>query len=502
MKRTWVYASLLCLAVSGCHGGAGTIPEMLPAASEKHVRHATTGSVTIHPSQVGATVSNSIMGAGMGVWYNITLSGLAQAFETADLTTTRWPGGKQADHYHWKTNSDGPGHCSGNADPNSTFDNFMQDVGLPAHLDVSITVNYGSNAACTGGGDPSEAAGWVTYANTTKNYDITWWSVGNEQYTAGSIDLYSKPHDPGQYASNVTNYFYPQMKAASSNPINVCIDASPDNEQWDSVVLAQATYDCVELHYYPQHGTIVNDQYLLYHGAPGLTTFVQAEQAELSAAGHAGTPIFLGELGSLVGTPGKQTQSITQALYAGQVIGELLQDGVARATWHIGFGGCDPPSKGGDFSKSLYGWQNFGGAMIFSDSDGKPNCPQDVARRGTLMATARAYQVASNFVRNGERMLGVSVNSLPDVRAYATTYDGGYALMLFNLNETTAANVPVSIDGKSSGSGGQIVTYDKAIYDQTKNNIWNGPTSAKLSAWNENFTVSLPPWSMVVVQTQ
>jgi hypothetical protein len=45
------------------------------------------------------------------------------------------------------------------------------------------------------------------------------------------------------------------------------------------------------------------------------------------------------------------------------------------------------------------------------------------------------------------------------------------------------------------------VTYDKSIYDASKNNVWNGPTSAALNAWNQSFTVALPPWSMVVVQT-
>jgi hypothetical protein len=441
------------------------------------------------------------MGANMAVWYNITLPGLTPGFVTAGMAATRWPGGRGADYYHWQTNSYGPGQCAGNPNADSTFDNFMADIAQPANLDVAVTVNYGSNAACNGGGDPSEAADWVAYANATKGYGITWWTVGNEEYGEWQIDLHSKPHDPSQYSANVASYYYPQMKAASPAPISVCVDADPKIPAWDSTVFAQAKYDCVELHYYPQDNT-VNDDFLLHDAAPGITTYIQTVEGELAAAGRSGTPIYLGEIGSTAGTPGKQTQSITQALYAGQLLGELLQDGVGRATWWLGYGGCDSPSKGGDFSRSLYGWQDFGGGMIFSDNANERNCPQNKAPRGTLMPTARAYQVASNFVRNGERMLGVSVTSLPEVRAYASTYNGGYALMLFNLSKSAGVDVAITIDGKASGSGGSIVTYDKELYDASKENIWKGPTSTTLPPWNGSFSLTLPPWSIVVIQTK
>ena len=45
-------------------------------------------------------------------------------------------------------------------------------------------------------------------------------------------------------------------------------------------------------------------------------------------------------------------------------------------------------------------------------------------------------------------------------------------------------------------------TYDKALYDKSKNNVWASPVRTKLSAWSKGFSVTLPPWSMVVVQTE
>jgi len=98
-----------------------------------------------------------------------------------------------------------------------------------------------------------------------------------------------------------------------------------------------------------------------------LTVIINSLKSELITAGHSDTPIYIGELGSVYIYPGKQTTSITQALYAGQALGELMNDGVARATWWLGFGGCDDNPHGDNFSTSLYGWQNFGGDMVFSD---------------------------------------------------------------------------------------------------------------------------------------
>jgi hypothetical protein len=178
----------------------------------------------------------------------------------------------------------------------------------------------------------------------------------------------------------------------------------------------------------------------------------------------------------------------------------MLNDGIARATWHSGFGTCDPPSQGGDFSQTLYGWQNYGGTMIFSDGP-SAHCPT-TAPLGTLLPTAVAYEVASHFVRNGEHMLGASVVGMPDVRAYATTYNGGYALMLFNLSQTSSQDLRVTIDGKTSGSGRLVWRYGKARYDASEKNVWNGPSYSSLPSWQNSFTVTLTPWSITVVQTR
>jgi hypothetical protein len=43
------------------------------------------------------------------------------------------------------------------------------------------------------------------------------------------------------------------------------------------------------------------------------------------------------------------------------------------------------------------------------------------------------------------------------------------------------------------------VTYGKAQYDNSKNNVWTPPVSQNLGTANGSATVTLPPWSMTVL---
>jgi hypothetical protein len=498
MPRIGIACALL-VAVSACNGAS--TPQAVPALRGDD--RAASASIVVDPSQRGAVVSPIVLGANMGTWFDLTQPGMAAAFSTAGMTATRWPGGSESDEYHWQTNSLGKHPCNENGyvNQNTTFDTFLHDIVDPAKLDIAITVNYGSNPACTAGADPNEAAAWVKYANNEEKLGIKWWTVGNEQFGSWEVDLHSRPHDPSQYAQNVADDFYPQMKKASSTPIDVCVDVDPDTPGWDATVLAKAKYDCVELHFYPQ-GTKSNDAFLIEQAPVKIDKYLRTLKSELKTAGHPSTPIYVGEIGSTYGTPGKQTMSITQALFAGQVIGQLLQDGVARASWWLGYGNCLSKSGGGDFGSSVYGWQDFGGYMIFSDGTVYDGCSKTDVPRGTVLPTGRAFEVASNFVRAGEHMLAVKVASAPDVRAFASTYDGGYALLLFNLNQGSSIKIPVSISGVSSGSGGTTVLYDKALYDASKTNVWKKPVTATLPSWKNGFTVTLPAWSMMAIRTK
>jgi hypothetical protein len=211
-------------------------------------------------------------------------------------------------------------------------------------------------------------------------------------------------------------------------------------------------------------------------------------------------------MGSVSSNPGKQSWSITQGLYAGQLLGEMMNDGVVRATWWIGFGNCNGTS--GNDSASLYGWQNFGAYNIFSDGTADSGtCPYGGSADttvGVMSPTAVAYQLFSNVAVNGESVLtAATTGDTNNVRAYAATKSGGTALVLFNLNENSNAPVTITLTGISSATTVTVETYDKALYDMsnpaTTNPTWAPPVTTNMGAQSLPLTLTLTPWSMNVV---
>jgi hypothetical protein len=244
-----------------------------------------------------------------------------------------------------------------------------------------------------------------------------------------------------------------------------------------------------------------------------LTTGIDTIKAELSAAGKPNTPIYVGEMGSVSSNPGKQSWSITQGLYAGQVLGEMMNDGVSRATWWIGFGNCNgtgSPSGSANLSASIYGWQDFGAYNVFSDGPSDTTCP-DAGPLGTMSPTAQAFSLFQNVAVNGENVLTPTVTGdTTDVRAYAATHSGGQALVLFNVNETNSQPVTITLTGKTTSAGVTVITYDKAIYDLSGSptgtppdpagtSTWAPPTTTSLGAQSLPLSLTLAPWSMNVV---
>ena len=89
-----------------------------------------------------------------------------EELETAGITMLRYPGGGYSDNYHWSTHSMTP-WSDGNRGylaERSDFGNYLS-VASAANVALMITVNYGSNQAGDGPGEPNEAAAWVAYAN-------------------------------------------------------------------------------------------------------------------------------------------------------------------------------------------------------------------------------------------------------------------------------------------------------------------------------------------------
>jgi hypothetical protein len=267
----------------------------------------------------------------------------------------------------------------------------------------------------------------------------------------------------------------------------------------------------VEYHYYPESPGSENDTFITQQAAQQLTTNINTIRSELAKWGVANTPIYVGEIGGPYSNPGKQSWSITQGLYAGQVLGEMMNAGVSRLTWWIGFGNCN--GQAGNDTTSVYGWQNFGAYNVFADGPTDTGCAGG-GPIGTMSPTARAFQLFSNVAITGQSVLTATVGGdTTDVRAYAATNPGGTALVLFNVNETTPQTVVVTLSGKTSSSSVKVTTYDKAIYDLSGSptgtppdpsgtSTWAPPITTDMGTQTLPMTLTLTPWSMNVVIIQ
>jgi hypothetical protein len=492
----------------------GTTSPPATATAIVTVGSATVSSVTVDLSSSGPAVTDKLLGVNMAIWYDLVTnqSAIVDALHNAGITQVRWPGGSDSDLYHWATNA----LCDGGfADTNDTFTNFVTDMAKPANLDVALTANYGSNVACNAGGDPSEAADWATAA---LNAGITpsHITVGNEEYGSWEYDLHSTANDPTIYAAAVvgTSGYYQSIKAASPSTL-VGVDVDADNAMggWDNTVMANAkgSYDFVEYHYYPETPGQESDTFLVQQAPQELTTNINTLRSELTKWGTPGTPIYVGEIGGPYSNPGKQSWSITQGLYAGQVLGEMMNAGVSRLTWWIGFGNCN--GTNGNDATSVYGWQDFGAYNIFSDGSEDATCP-GAGILGMMSPTARAFQLFSQMAVNGQKVLTATVNGdTTDVRAYAATNPNGTAVLLFNDNENLAQEVTVTLTGKNSSSSVNVTTYDKATYDLSGSptgtppdpvgtSTWAAPITVSTGAQSLPLTLTLTPWSMNVVIIQ
>ena len=460
-------------------------------------------SVSVNQSSTGPAVTDQLLGMNLAAWFDVTSATneppIQTAFQSAGIKAVRWPGGSWSDAYNWETNTE----CGNYANSNDDFTDFVNNLVIPAGLDLAVTADYGTGKNCTGPGDPTEAASWAAEA-VTLGVPVSHMTVGNEEYGSYETDNHTVKNDPTTYAAAVggSNGYYQLIKAASPNTlVGVDVDADNTTGGWDNIVLANAkgSYDFVEYHFYPGAPGDENDTTLVHQNAQELTTNINTLKAELAKWGTPNTPIYVGEMGSVYSNPGKQSWSITQGLYAGQILGEMMNDGVVRGTWWIGFGNCN--GTAGNDSASIYGWQDFGAYNIFSDGTQDPTCP-GAGPMGTMSPTARAYQLFSYVALTGEMVLTATVGGdTTDVRAYSATHTGGTALVLFNLNETTSQQVTVTLSSATSSSDVQLTEYDKGLYDQTNATtpVWAAPVTTDLGAQTLPLTLTLTPWSMNVV---
>ena len=247
-------------------------------------------AVTVDQSSCGPAVTDQLLGMNMAIWNDTTLCGILPAFQTAGIKAVRWPGGSDSDIYHWATEL----RCAMAAMARSDFHvcGFRQRHGDSSGLDMALTANYGSNAACTGGGDPTEAAAWAAAA-VTDGANVSHMTVGNEVYGSWEYDLHTKPNDPTTYAAAVVEqpaWLTTTIKAADSSVlVGVVVDADNSTggcgQHCAPMPRARST-TLWSITTIRRLRAKENDTSLVHQLAQGLTTNINTVKAELSEMGH------------------------------------------------------------------------------------------------------------------------------------------------------------------------------------------------------------------------
>lgn len=501
MRYWWMLAATLgSLLAAGC-GSHENVP--VTASFQTPVRpqkQFAAQIIELDARSTGPPISSELYGASLDTWYDFLQPFVNPSLHQTGIRLVRFPGGSESDAYHWEhggTLCDQQGYIT----PPSTFDHLMRRVAAPLKIRIAITLNYGSNRACDGGGEPSEAAAWAAYARA-HDYGVAYWTVGNEVYGSWEYDLHEHPHDPHTYAAAVKNGYYPQVKAADPQAqIGIVVD-TPNDRAWNDVVLREAQpFDFVEVHYYPQFD-VDSDSFLLGPAIEKFALDLKGLRSQMTAAGLAqNLPIYLGEYNNDAGKEGKQSVSIVNGLFVGQMLGTLMEAGVPRSTFWLAYGSCD---EHGDFSKRLYGWQHFGSEALFSDD--LPNSYEGCAKTpkiagGTPFPTARVMALMAHEIPEGSAVRSVTVpRTLHHVRAYGFAQGSGYAFAMFN-NTLQPVDVWARVAGsKQSSFTATLIVYGKTQYDKSKNDEWVGPQQSKLGKVGASVPLTLPPYSLTVLR--
>jgi hypothetical protein len=498
--RFALFVALLGVLTAACAGDRG-LPGVSPSLSVQpfEQQNAARPTITLDAGSTGPTVAADAYGASLDTWYDFLRPFVNPSLSKTGIHLVRFPGGSESDVYHWEHGGSLCDPKQGYIARQATFDNFMQRVAGPLHLNVAITLDYGSNRSCNGGGRPSEAAAWVSYAKG-RGYHVSYWTVGNEVYGSWEYDLHSHPHDPHVYSDAVRNGFYPAVKNADAQAkVGVVVD-TPGDRAWNDVVLREAQpFDFVEVHYYPEYN-VDSDKQLL---GPALSHFaadLRKLRGEMTAAGvSTAVPIYLGEFNNDAGQEGKQSVSIVNGLFLGQMLGTLLNAGVPMSTWWLAYGSCD---QRGDYSKKLYGWQHFGTEALFSDDLPESGCAgAPPIPGGTPFPTARVMALFSSEVPAGSEVRTMSVPQplRPAVRAYGFAEGRDYAFVLFN-NTLSAIGVQARLQNSGGTSfSAALSTYGKSQYDRSKENQWVGPVRRDLGRVGTTVQLTLPPYSVSIL---
>jgi Glycosyl hydrolase family 79, N-terminal domain len=470
--------------------------------SQQSAKAANSATVSVNVAAGLATISNAAYGVNTAVWDgNMLDSTVPGLLSQAGVTAMRFPGGSTSDTYHWQTNSITAGQ-GGYANPNNTFDAFM-GVAQKAGAQPVITVNYGSNAAGNGGGDPTEAANWVRYANITKKYGVGYWEIGNEVYGNNTYSGWNWETDlhgskgPATYAGNVVAYSTAMKAVDPSIQVGAVMLAPgswPDGvaPDWDSTVLSTAcsSIDFAIIHWYAQGPGSETDAGLLTSTSqiPNMVAGMRSKINQYCGSRASQIKILVTETNSVSSNPGKQSTSLVNALFLADDSSSWLEHGITSVDWWDLHNGIN---TGANNSSSLYGAYNYGDYGILSDGTSSGGVSEPAA--DTPFPSYYGLRMLNYLGKAGDQFVSAtSTQSLIAVHAVKQA-NGNLALLIVNRDPANSYNVGVSVSGYSPNGTASVYSFGKGS---------TAITSTSAGGYGSSFTQSVAPYSLTTVVLQ
>ncbi len=432
--RTVTLASAVLLAVAAL-GGA---PAQASAAADTRI--------DVDARAGLATVGDVALGVNHAIWdAQLGTPAVSDLLEDAGVSMVRYPGGSYADIYHWRDHTAPGGYVA----PDTDFDTFMAGAARTG-AEPMIIANYGTGTA-------QEAADWVRYANVTKGYDATYWTIGNENYGNGHYGSAWEADEhadksPKEYAATVVAYSAamkavdPDIKigAVLTMPGNWpdAIVGAGDQGSWNQEVLtrAGAAIDFVDVHWYP--GGATPAEALTKPAHIGDAVHLLREQITAYAGRDLG--ISMTETNVDVG---RNTQP--GALYLADVYSGLLAQGVFTVHWWNVHNGLDKIST----VAGQTDYHDFG--LLSSGNCNDQGCQPPL---NTPFAPYYALHLMGQFARPGDQFIGTgSGTSLVSTHAVRRV-DGDVAVLLVNKDPDAAHTVALNYHGFTPATATPVVS--------------------------------------------
>ncbi|WP_432102022.1 cellulose binding domain-containing protein [Streptomyces sp. bgisy091] len=442
--------------------------------------------VRVNAQAALGTLSGAARGVNTAIWdAHMNDPEVADLMKAADVGVMRYPGGSYADIYHWETHTAPGGYVA----PGTGFDAFMGTVRAAGAQPVLIA-NYGS-------GTPEEAAGWVRYANVTKDYGAKYWEIGNEIYGNGHYGSGWEHDDhedksPKEYARQVRAYAS-AMKAVDPTVKIGAVLTTPgewpdgvvgpgDSGDWNHTVLPEVAdvIDFVSVHWYAGGAdTTAEDAMGKLAKLPGELREVRNQIDRAAGSGSSDIEIALTEINTNTG--GARLTARPNGLFAADAFMTALENGVFTVDWwntHNGAGRIT----------TVDGETDYGDMGMLSSGA----CTGDVCQPApnTPFHPYYGMKMTSELGTAGDTMVATE-SSTQDVSAHAVLRrDGRLSVMFINKNPDTARTVALDYTGFiPSGSAPEVSRYARGDGDITE--VRDGEASAS--------QVTVPPYALLTV---